>query len=72
MVKEDGALPGLWQIRFWIVSASKYGGQRLAVVGETAREDHVAEGLATASRPDAGELIIGGVDALKTAARAAR
>lgn len=53
------------------VSLEVQAGRALAVVGENgAGKTTLLKVLATASRPDAGELIIGGVDALKNPAAA--
>ena len=53
------------------VSLQVQAGQALAVVGENgAGKTTLLKILSTASRPDAGELIIGGVDALKNPAAA--
>jgi ABC-2 type transport system ATP-binding protein len=53
------------------VSLQVQAGQALAVVGENgAGKTTLLKILATASRPDAGELMIGGVDALKNPAAA--
>jgi ABC-2 type transport system ATP-binding protein len=72
LVRATGLCRDYGKIRFLdSVSLQVQAGQALAVVGENgAGKTTLLKILATASRPDAGELIIGGVDALKNPAGA--